>query len=138
MSSPQEQFAELTRRTQENFKNLWQQWSERSTELMKGLSGRSQPTASAAGNPEEVPRVSQFPGAGRRSVGRGDTPVTGGSWILGCEEDSIGRSFTVVVRVIRRCLPAPPHRARWPVCLPCSARVSPLPPSGRSSGWLSV
>ena len=54
MSSPQEQFAELTRRTQENFKNLWQQWSERSTELMKGLSGRSQPTTSAAGNPEEV------------------------------------------------------------------------------------
>jgi hypothetical protein len=54
MSSPQEQFAELTRRTQENFKNLWQQWSERSTELMKGLSGRAQPTASAPGNPEEV------------------------------------------------------------------------------------
>ena len=54
MSSPQEQFAELTRRTQENFKNLWQQWSERSTELMKGLGGRSQPTASAPGNPEEV------------------------------------------------------------------------------------
>ena len=54
MSSPQEQFAELTRRTQENFKNLWQQWSERSTELMKGLSGRSQPTTSAAGNPEQV------------------------------------------------------------------------------------
>ena len=54
MSSPQEQFAELTRRTQENFKSLWQQWSERSTELMKGLSGRSQPTTSAPGNPEEV------------------------------------------------------------------------------------
>ena len=54
MSSPQEQFAELSRRTQENFKNLWQQWSERSTELMKGLSGRSQPTTSAPGNPEEV------------------------------------------------------------------------------------
>jgi hypothetical protein len=54
MSSPQEQFAELTRRTQENFKNLWQQWSERSTELMKGLGARSQPPASAAGNPEEV------------------------------------------------------------------------------------
>ena len=54
MSSPQEQFGELTRRTQENFKNLWQQWSERSTELMKGLSGRSQPATSAAGNPEEV------------------------------------------------------------------------------------
>ena len=54
MSSPQEQFAELSRRTQENFKNLWQQWNERSTELMKGLSGRSQPTTSAPGNPEEV------------------------------------------------------------------------------------
>ena len=54
MSSPQEQFAELTRRTQENFKSMWQQWSERSTELMKGVSGRSQPTTSAPGNPEEV------------------------------------------------------------------------------------
>jgi hypothetical protein len=54
MSSPQEQFAELSRRTQENFKNLWQQWSERSTELMKGLSGRPQATTSAQGNPEEV------------------------------------------------------------------------------------
>jgi len=54
MSSPQEQFAELTRRTQENFKTMWQQWSERSTELLKGVRGRSQPTTSAAGNPEEV------------------------------------------------------------------------------------
>ena len=54
MPSPQEQFAELTRRTQENFKTMWQQWSERSTELMKGVSGRSQPTTSAPGNPEEV------------------------------------------------------------------------------------
>jgi hypothetical protein len=54
MSSPQEQFAELTRRTQENFKHLWQQWSERSTELMKGVSGRSPSPGSAPGNPEEV------------------------------------------------------------------------------------
>lgn len=54
MSSPQEQFAELTRRTQENFKNLWQQWSERSTELMKGVSGRSPSPGAAPGNPEEV------------------------------------------------------------------------------------
>jgi hypothetical protein len=54
MSSPQEQFAELTRRTQENFKTMWQQWSERSTELLKGVRGRSQPTSSAAGSPEEV------------------------------------------------------------------------------------
>jgi hypothetical protein len=29
MSSPQEQFAELTRRTQENFKTMWQQWTAR-------------------------------------------------------------------------------------------------------------
>ena len=54
MSNPQEQFAELTRRTQENFKTMWQQWSERSTELLKGVRGRSEPTSSAAGNPEEV------------------------------------------------------------------------------------
>ena len=54
MSSPQEQFTELTRRTQENFKTMWQQWSERSTELLKGVRGQSQPTTSAAGNPEEV------------------------------------------------------------------------------------
>ena len=54
MSNPQEQFAELTRRTQENFKTMWQQWSERSTELLKGVRGRTQPTSGAAGNPEEV------------------------------------------------------------------------------------
>src|SRR4051812_18450696 len=48
------------------------------------------------------------------SVGRGDTPVTRGSWILDGEEDSIDRSFTVLVEVVRRCLPAPPPRARWP------------------------
>ena len=54
MSSPQEQFAELTRRTQENFKTMWQQWSERSTELLKGVRGRSQSSTSAAGSPEEV------------------------------------------------------------------------------------
>jgi len=55
MSSPQEQFTELTHRTQENFKHLWQQWSERSAELMKGVTGRSHSTAGgAAGNPEEV------------------------------------------------------------------------------------
>jgi hypothetical protein len=55
MSSPQEQFTELTRRTQENFKNLWQQWSERSTELLKAVSRPSHSaTTSAPGNPEEV------------------------------------------------------------------------------------
>jgi hypothetical protein len=57
------------------------------------------------------PRVSQF--LVLSSVGGSwDTPVTCGSWILGCEEDSIDRSCTVLVGVIRRCLPAPPHRAR--------------------------
>ena len=61
--------------------------------------------------------------APRWSVGRGDTPVTCGSWILGGEEDSIDRSFAVLVRVIRRCLPAPPHSARWPVSLLCSVRA---------------
>jgi hypothetical protein len=55
MSSPQEQFTELTRRTQENFKNLWQQWSERSTELLKAVRAPTHSaTTSAPGNPEEV------------------------------------------------------------------------------------
>jgi hypothetical protein len=54
MTGPQEQFAELTRRTQENFKNLWEQWSQRSNELMKGIGGRSRSTRDAPGDPEEV------------------------------------------------------------------------------------
>ena len=54
MTSPQEQFAELTRRTQENFKHLWEQWSQRSSELMKGMAGRSHPAGDAPGNPEDV------------------------------------------------------------------------------------
>ena len=33
---------------------MWQQWSERSTELLKGVRGRSEPTSGGAGNPEEV------------------------------------------------------------------------------------
>jgi hypothetical protein len=53
MTRPQEQFAELAHRTQENFKHLWEQWNKRSTELMKGA-GRSPSTAATAGNPEEV------------------------------------------------------------------------------------
>jgi hypothetical protein len=39
MTNPQDQFGELTRRTQENFKHLWEQWSQRSTELLKGMGG---------------------------------------------------------------------------------------------------
>ena len=54
MTNPQEQFTELTRRTQDNFKNLWEQWSRRSNELLKGVTGRSRPTGDAPGNPEEV------------------------------------------------------------------------------------
>jgi hypothetical protein len=54
MTNPQEQFTELTRRTQENFKHLWEQWSQRSNELLKGISGRTRPTSDAPGNPEEV------------------------------------------------------------------------------------
>jgi hypothetical protein len=52
MTRPQEQFAELAHRTQENFKHLWEQWNKRSTELMKGA-GRAQPMA-GPGNPEDV------------------------------------------------------------------------------------
>ncbi len=54
MSSPQEQFTELTRRTQENFKHLWEQWSQRSSELLKGLGSRPRSGGEAPGNPEEV------------------------------------------------------------------------------------
>ena len=54
MSSPQEQFSELTRRTQENFKHLWEQWSQRSNELLKGVGGRSRSVGDTPGNPEEV------------------------------------------------------------------------------------
>ena len=54
MTGPQEQFAELTRRTQENFKHLWEQWSQRSNELMKGVASRSRSAGDAPGNPEEV------------------------------------------------------------------------------------
>jgi hypothetical protein len=54
MTSPQEQFTELTRRTQENFKHLWEQWSQRSSELLKGVAGRSHPAAAAPANAEDV------------------------------------------------------------------------------------
>jgi hypothetical protein len=54
MPSSQEQLAELTRRTQESFKNLWQQWAEKSSELMKGMPGRTHAATPAGGNPEEV------------------------------------------------------------------------------------
>jgi hypothetical protein len=54
MASSQEQLSELTRRTQEGFKSLWQQWTEKSNELMKGVTGRTHAAAPAGGNPEEV------------------------------------------------------------------------------------
>ena len=54
MTRPQEQFAELARRTQDNFKQLWEQWNKRSTELMKGVGGRAPSAGAGAGNPEEV------------------------------------------------------------------------------------
>jgi hypothetical protein len=44
-----------------------------------------------------------FPSFRVLSLARGDTPVTSGSWIFDGDEDSIDRSFTVLVRVIRRC-----------------------------------
>ena len=54
MTGPQEQFAELSRRTQENFKHLWEQWSQRSNELLKGMGSRSRSVSDAPGNPEDV------------------------------------------------------------------------------------
>jgi hypothetical protein len=40
MTNSQEQFTELAHRTQEYFKHLWEQWSQRSNELLKGAGGR--------------------------------------------------------------------------------------------------
>ena len=54
MSRPQEQFTELAHRTQEQFKQLWEQWNKKSTELMKGVGGRTPSVGTGAGNPEEV------------------------------------------------------------------------------------
>jgi hypothetical protein len=54
MSSPQEQLSDLAHRTQESFKTLWQQWSEKSSELMKGMSGRTHTPPLPGGNPEAV------------------------------------------------------------------------------------
>jgi hypothetical protein len=54
MTRQQEQLAELARRTQENFKHLWEQWNQRSTELMKAVGNRPASTTAAPGNPEEV------------------------------------------------------------------------------------
>jgi hypothetical protein len=54
MTSSQEQLSELTRRTQEGFRNLWQQWSEKSSDLLKGMSSRSHAAPPAGGNAEEV------------------------------------------------------------------------------------
>jgi hypothetical protein len=85
-----------------------------------------------------TPRVSQFCGVLPGPVGRGDAPGMARSVILGCEEESIDGSCTTLVRVIRRCFPAPPYRPRWPVSWPCSGRALPLRPSRRSSGWLLV
>ena len=50
MTNPQDQFGELTRRTQENFKHLWEQWTQRSNELLKGV-GRSR----SVGGPRATP-----------------------------------------------------------------------------------
>jgi hypothetical protein len=50
MTTPQEQFTELPRRTQEGVKNLWRQLSKKGTELMKGTTSRSLTTAAGGGN----------------------------------------------------------------------------------------
>jgi hypothetical protein len=54
MTSSQEQLTELTRRTQENFKHLWQQWADKSSELMKGMTSRTHAAPPAGAKPEEV------------------------------------------------------------------------------------
>jgi hypothetical protein len=53
-----------------------------------------------------------FAGGVARSACRGDAPVMARSAILECEGESIDGVCTTLVRVIRRCFPAPPYRAR--------------------------
>ena len=65
-----------------------------------------------------------FAGAAR-SAGRSDAPGMARSVILEGEGESIDGSCTTLVRVIRRCFPAPPYRARWPISWPCSDRALP-------------
>src|SRR3954451_18820832 len=54
MTRALEQFNDLIHRTQEQFKQLWEQWNKKSTELMKGVGGRTPSVGTGAGNPEEV------------------------------------------------------------------------------------
>src|SRR3954454_17635767 len=54
MTRPQEQFTELAHRTQEQFKQLWEQWNKKSTELMKGVGGRPPPAGTGARSTEEA------------------------------------------------------------------------------------
>src|SRR3954453_14689236 len=60
------------------------------------------------------------------------------SQILEGEGESIDGVRTTLVRVIRRCFPAPPYRARWPTSWPCSARALPHRHSPLSSACLLV
>ena len=71
--------------------------------------------------------------AAARSAGRSDAPGMARSVILEGEGESIDGVCTTLVRVIRRCFPAPPYRARWPTSWPCSGRALPHPHSLHSS-----
>jgi len=71
-------------------------------------------------------------------VGRSDAPGTARSVILEGEGENIDGVCTTLVRVIRRCFPAPPYRARWPTSWPCSGPASPHPHSQHSSACLLV
>ena len=78
-----------------------------------------------------------FAGAAR-SAGRSDAPGMARSVILEGEGESIDGVCTTLVRVIRRCFPAPPYRARWPTSWPCSGRALPHRHSLHSSACLLV
>ena len=99
---------------------------QRGSSILTGLSNSYRPTTSdtsrtppggeiglvdcstSISRSHEVCRVSgthtlvfrSFAAVGRRSAGRGDTPVTSGSWILEGEEESIDGPSTILVRVI--------------------------------------
>jgi hypothetical protein len=85
MTSSQEQLTELTRRTQEGFKHLWQQWAEKSSELMKGMTSRTHaaPPAATKGQqlagqateaPMSAPSTAESASAGPMGPGHSSSP----------------------------------------------------------------
>src|SRR3954470_21897727 len=96
------------------------------------------PTEVQAVSHHEMPSCFAVLRDAARSAGRSDAPGMARSVILEGEGESIDGVCTTLVRVIRRCFPAPPYRARCPPSWPCSGGVLPHRHSLLSSACLLV